>query len=100
MWDEILSSSPIHQLYPWERGGVLTVIDQPLSDAFVHWDIDVMIFRQVALVSGDVEVDRIVSGFGYTVSIVLQWLSLAHSIVWNSPSDLAPLPFDHRHWQR
>jgi hypothetical protein len=98
MWDEILSSSPIHQLL-LGTGGVLTIIDQPLSDAFIHWYIDIVIFRQVALICGDVEVDGVVSGFGYTVSIVLQWLSLAPSTksVYSSPSDPAPLPFGHRH---
>jgi len=55
---------------------VLAIIDQPLSYAFIHWDIDIVIFWQVSLVGGYVEVDRIVSRFGYTVSVILQWLAI------------------------
>ena len=39
----------------------LAIIDQPLSYAFIHWHINIVIFGQVSFVGGDVEVDRIIS---------------------------------------
>jgi hypothetical protein len=47
--------------FSFKIGGIHTVIDQPLSDAFIHWYVNIVIFGQVPLVCGNVEVDRVVS---------------------------------------
>lgn len=52
----------------------LTIVHKALFDTFVNRYMRIMVFRQVPRVVRDIQVDRVVSRFRYSISIVLQWL--------------------------